>query len=164
MVIGGNHAVPVQGGVGVAKSLGSAATKPLLSSESSHHPHAPSNIGQQQQQFQQEGPPPPDGHLPHHHHRMYSNESSIPYHSSSGSSPSSDFDDDDDGAGSLTRQLAETAVGVREMSKQLGKYCKYSRGDCGPRSFAWLNEWTCILPGWHVLCRLELNFLFVCFH
>ena len=30
-------------------------------------------------------------------------------------------DDDEDGVGSLTRQLAETAVGVREMSKQLGK-------------------------------------------
>ncbi|KAL0956106.1 hypothetical protein HGRIS_002274 [Hohenbuehelia grisea] len=30
-------------------------------------------------------------------------------------------DDDDYDAGSLTRQLAETAVGVREMSKQLGR-------------------------------------------
>ncbi|KZS98392.1 ATP-NAD kinase [Sistotremastrum niveocremeum HHB9708] len=29
--------------------------------------------------------------------------------------------DDDDGVGSLTRQLAETAVGVREMSRQLGR-------------------------------------------
>jgi NAD+ kinase len=29
-------------------------------------------------------------------------------------------EDDDDYAGSLTKQLAETAVGVREMSKQLG--------------------------------------------
>ena len=29
-------------------------------------------------------------------------------------------DEDDDYGGSLTRQLAETAVGVREMSKQLG--------------------------------------------
>ncbi|PCH43982.1 ATP-NAD kinase [Wolfiporia cocos MD-104 SS10] len=33
----------------------------------------------------------------------------------------SEYDDDDDYAGSLTRQLAETAVGVREMSKQLGR-------------------------------------------
>jgi hypothetical protein len=31
-----------------------------------------------------------------------------------------DFMDDDDDTGSLTRQLAETAQGVREMSKQLG--------------------------------------------
>lgn len=30
-------------------------------------------------------------------------------------------DDDDPNSGSLTRQLAETAVGVREMSKQLGR-------------------------------------------
>lgn len=41
--------------------------------------------------------------------------------SSAGSSPGSDFEDSDDGAGNLTRQLAETAVGVREMSKQLGE-------------------------------------------
>ncbi|EJD03164.1 ATP-NAD kinase [Fomitiporia mediterranea MF3/22] len=39
---------------------------------------------------------------------------------SPGSSPDSDFDDEEEGA-SLTRQLAETAVGVREMSKQLGR-------------------------------------------
>jgi NAD+ kinase len=34
-------------------------------------------------------------------------------------------DDDDDGeyTGSLTAQLAETAVSVREMSKQLGAFC-----------------------------------------
>lgn len=32
-----------------------------------------------------------------------------------------DFMDDEDDTGSLTRQLAETAQGVREMSKQLGK-------------------------------------------
>ncbi|KAH9924922.1 uncharacterized protein B0H18DRAFT_1085391 [Fomitopsis serialis] len=38
------------------------------------------------------------------------------------SARSSDFDlEDDYDAGSLTRQLAETAVGVREMSKQLGR-------------------------------------------
>jgi NAD+ kinase len=30
-------------------------------------------------------------------------------------------DEEEDYGGSLTRQLAETAVGVREMSKQLGK-------------------------------------------
>lgn len=41
---------------------------------------------------------------------------STPYESSS----PSEFDDDDDGAGSVTRKLVETAVGVREMSKQLG--------------------------------------------
>jgi NAD+ kinase len=33
----------------------------------------------------------------------------------------SDYDyEDDDGSASLTKQLADTAVGVREMSKQLG--------------------------------------------
>jgi NAD+ kinase len=32
-----------------------------------------------------------------------------------------DIIDDDDDTGSLTRQLAETAQGVREMSKQLGE-------------------------------------------
>ena len=31
-------------------------------------------------------------------------------------------DDEEETAGSLTKQLAETAVGVREMSKQLGEY------------------------------------------
>ncbi|KZT04687.1 ATP-NAD kinase [Laetiporus sulphureus 93-53] len=44
---------------------------------------------------------------------------SEPY--SSRSSEYGDGDDDDDYTGSLTRQLAETAVGVREMSKQLGR-------------------------------------------
>ncbi|RDB24939.1 NAD(+) kinase [Hypsizygus marmoreus] len=33
----------------------------------------------------------------------------------------SDNEDEDDSRGSLTKQLAETAVGVREMSKQLGR-------------------------------------------
>lgn len=33
-------------------------------------------------------------------------------------------DGDDPHSGSLTRQLAETAVGVREMSKQLGEHCE----------------------------------------
>jgi NAD+ kinase len=32
-----------------------------------------------------------------------------------------DIDDDDDFGGSLTKQLADTAVGVRELSKQLGR-------------------------------------------
>ena len=32
-------------------------------------------------------------------------------------------DSEDDRVRSLTRQLAETAVGVREMSKQLGEWC-----------------------------------------
>lgn len=44
-------------------------------------------------------------------------------HSLSGSSSEPDYDEDDDEySGSLTRQLAETAVGVREMSKQLGAF------------------------------------------
>ncbi|KAG9035632.1 hypothetical protein FRB95_011038 [Tulasnella sp. JGI-2019a] len=33
----------------------------------------------------------------------------------------SEYDDEEDNAGKLTRQLAATAVGVREMSKQLGR-------------------------------------------
>ena len=33
-----------------------------------------------------------------------------------------DDDDDEEYTGSLTAQLAETAVGVREMSKQLGAF------------------------------------------
>ncbi|KAF7321468.1 NAD+ kinase [Mycena kentingensis (nom. inval.)] len=42
--------------------------------------------------------------------------------SSSGTSSTIDSpDDDDDFSGSLTKQLAETATGVREMSKQLGR-------------------------------------------
>ncbi|KAI5123867.1 hypothetical protein M0805_005684 [Coniferiporia weirii] len=59
----------------------------------------------------------------HHHHyqAIHPVMPSSYSQSSPGSSPSSDFDDDDDGAASLTRQLAETAVGVREMSKQLGR-------------------------------------------
>jgi NAD+ kinase len=39
-----------------------------------------------------------------------------------------DIMDDEDDTGSLTRQLAETAQGVREMSKQLGMSCMSSRG------------------------------------
>ena len=33
-----------------------------------------------------------------------------------------DYDDEEEYPGSLTAQLAETAVGVREMSKQLGTF------------------------------------------
>ncbi|KAL5523927.1 hypothetical protein ACEPAG_8100 [Sanghuangporus baumii] len=40
---------------------------------------------------------------------------------SPGSSVDSDLDDEEEEGSSLTRQLAETAVGVREMSKQLGR-------------------------------------------
>lgn len=45
-----------------------------------------------------------------------------PSPSTSDSSPINDSDDldDDDNLGSLTRQLAQTAAGVREMSRQLG--------------------------------------------
>ena len=38
-----------------------------------------------------------------------------------------DEDDEEEYAGSLTAQLAETAVSVREMSKQLGAFA-FSRG------------------------------------
>lgn len=67
------------------------------------------------------------GHLgPHHHPHQYvsAQHAVLPLpHSphSPGSSPGSEFDDEEDGANNLTRQLAATAVGVREMSKQLGK-------------------------------------------
>lgn len=54
------------------------------------------------------------------HQRLPSSEMGFAYGSSPGSSPS-DFDEEEDNAGNLTRQLAETAVGVREMSKQLGE-------------------------------------------
>jgi NAD+ kinase len=43
--------------------------------------------------------------------------------SGSGSSYDEEGDSEDDRVRSLTRQLAETAVGVREMSKQLGEWC-----------------------------------------
>ena len=43
-----------------------------------------------------------------------------PVQESPPSSLDDEEDDDPEGTGSLTRQLAETAVGVREMSKQLG--------------------------------------------
>jgi NAD+ kinase len=38
----------------------------------------------------------------------------------SGSAIDGDFLDDEEEGGSLTKQLAETAQGVREMSKELG--------------------------------------------
>ncbi|KAJ6558565.1 ATP-NAD kinase-like domain-containing protein [Mycena vulgaris] len=41
--------------------------------------------------------------------------------SSSGTNSAIDSPDEEDFSGSLTKQLAETAVGVREMSKQLGR-------------------------------------------
>jgi len=44
-------------------------------------------------------------------------------------SPSSDALGDEEDVGSLTRQLAETAVGVREMSKQLGEQSLWNDGD-----------------------------------
>lgn len=63
---------------------------------------------------------------PHHHHHLLPHvqapHPAIPLPppvSPPGSSPDSDLEDED--GASLTRQLAETAVGVREMSKQLGK-------------------------------------------
>jgi hypothetical protein len=61
-----------------------------------------------------------------HPQRPFGVERALSYKSDSSSqSPSSiedeeEDEEDDEGAGSLTRQLAETAVGVREMSKQLG--------------------------------------------
>lgn len=62
--------------------------------------------------------------VPHHPHAQAVH-SAMPLPQpqlSPGSSPDSEeYDEDEDGA-SITRQLAETAVGVREMSKQLGEY------------------------------------------
>ena len=54
-----------------------------------------------------------------------------PYHQGSITRPSSstienNVDDEDGFAESLTKQLAETAVGVREMSKQLGQCSRLS--------------------------------------
>ena len=79
--------------VGVAKSLEGA------------QPLSPSSIRARQH----------DLTIPHHHN--FSNE---PFYPSSPSNSPSEYEDDD-GVGSLTRQLAETAVSVREMSKQLGE-------------------------------------------
>lgn len=36
-----------------------------------------------------------------------------------------DYDEEEEYAGTLTAQLAETAVGVREMSKQLGAFASF---------------------------------------
>jgi hypothetical protein len=47
-----------------------------------------------------------------------------------------DVVDDDDDTGSLTRQLAETAQGVREMSKQLGKFSSISFVRADIRAYA----------------------------
>ncbi|KDN46418.1 hypothetical protein RSAG8_04362, partial [Rhizoctonia solani AG-8 WAC10335] len=45
----------------------------------------------------------------------------------SGSSSELDYEDEEEYSSSLTRQLAETAVGVREMSKQLGRARVHSK-------------------------------------
>ena len=73
----------------------------------------------------------PSGSLEKHPHSIHPlsmhNSDSAPS-SNSGSSMGSPLDsyyDEEDNAQSLTRQLAETAVGVREMSKQLGKCHAY---------------------------------------
>ncbi|THG95211.1 hypothetical protein EW145_g7999, partial [Phellinidium pouzarii] len=64
----------------------------------------------------------PSFHHQYHYQQAPYSIMPVPHQQNSpGSSPSSDLDDDDDYASSLTRQLAETAVGVREMSKQLGR-------------------------------------------
>ncbi|KAG8908052.1 hypothetical protein FRB99_000871, partial [Tulasnella sp. 403] len=63
---------------------------------------------------------------PQHRSSSSSHTSPSPSNSSSNSlgfipgSPT-EYDEEEDGAASLTRQLAATAVGVREMSKQLGR-------------------------------------------
>ena len=41
-----------------------------------------------------------------------------------------DFPDEEEDGGSLTKQLAETAQGVREMSKELGKAIRLARWPC----------------------------------
>ncbi|KAI0958311.1 hypothetical protein AcV7_004165 [Taiwanofungus camphoratus] len=56
-----------------------------------------------------------DARMEHNHHARAG-----PTHAN-GSVSEPEREDDSDYAGSLTRQLAETAVGVREMSKQLGR-------------------------------------------
>lgn len=55
--------------------------------------------------------------------KQYNGPGSEPFALSRSSSMSSSLtsEEDDEYMGSLTKQLAETAVGVREMSKQLGK-------------------------------------------
>lgn len=55
---------------------------------------------------------------PHPHHHEYHHE---PAYSPTSSVLESN-DEDEGSGGNLTKQLAETAVSVREMSKQLGQY------------------------------------------
>jgi NAD+ kinase len=62
--------------------------------------------------------------MPHeHHHHSPTDSSTTAYSNYILDSPS---DDEAEGGGSLTKQLAETAVGVREMSKQLGACLDHS--------------------------------------
>ncbi|TFK54034.1 ATP-NAD kinase [Heliocybe sulcata] len=77
--------------VGVAKSLQSPAM--------AHKPHMPTTLV--------------NGHLPHH--------GLHPDGTKSDNSSVFEDEEDEEQDMSLTRQLAETAVGVREMSKQLGR-------------------------------------------
>ncbi|KAK1229172.1 hypothetical protein PQX77_007744 [Marasmius sp. AFHP31] len=63
------------------------------------------------------GPEPFDGGLHNHNNNSGYSSQSSPSSMSVGTS----YDDDSDFGSNLTRQLAETAVGVREMSKQLGR-------------------------------------------
>lgn len=62
-------------------------------------------------------------HPPHHCPRINGANFGLSPSSSTADSvmSSTDNEDDEDYGGSLTEQLAETAVGVREMSKQLGQ-------------------------------------------
>ena len=104
------------GGIGVAKGL-------------QHNPNdaSPSTAKNPTFQHTQHGhnhfktPFAPAVPTPFNHQRLPSNEMGFSYQSSPSSSSPSDFDDEESNAGNLTRQLAETAVGVREMSKQLGE-------------------------------------------
>ena len=62
----------------------------------------------------------------HQHHHVQASHPTVPLPPSEyspSSSPDSEMDDED--GSSLTRQLADTAVGVREISKQLGESTSY---------------------------------------
>lgn len=59
------------------------------------------------------------GPSPVEQNKLFPVDLNLPTPNGTSSSTPSDYDEEE--AGSLTRQLAETAVGVREMSKQLGK-------------------------------------------
>jgi NAD+ kinase len=61
---------------------------------------------------------------PSHRYRKPNNEAIVIPYEDEGHEHVFDVSDyeDDDGNGSLTKRLAETAVGVREMSKQLGAF------------------------------------------